>query len=129
MKILSNNLMRLKENYAALKMGFVFDSIIAGNTPAEIYANDPENPTISIVCEGHGFYFGGQALSSTHYTQAVNFFLKQILDEQRKERLGIAMIYYSSEIWEKILVESLQELMTNEDHSPLELLEKQSAFD
>lgn len=113
MEKLTDNLMRVKENYAALKMGFVFDSIISGNTLAEIYVNDPQDPTISIICEGHGFYFGGQVINSTQYTEAVNFFLKQILDEQRKKRLQVAKIYYSSEIWEKILLESLQELKPN----------------
>lgn len=109
MQKLTNNLIRLKENYAALKMGFVFDSIIEGNTPAEIFANDVHNPTISIVCEGHGFYFGGEAIDRTQYYEAVNFFKEQILDENRKRKLGIAKIYYSSEIWKKILIESLNE--------------------
>lgn len=103
------NLWQVKKNYASLKMGFVFDSIIEGYTPAEIYVNHLQNPTISIVCEGHGFYFGGQALENAQYLEAVDFFQQQILDEQRKEKLRIAKIYYSSEAWEKILIDMLQE--------------------
>jgi hypothetical protein len=107
-KTLSNTI-NIKDNYRSLNMEFVFNSMLQGNSPAEIYVNSETNPTVSIVCEEKVVYFGGESSESSGYTEAIEFFKEHILLEKKKSGLGFVKIIYSSEQWEKALLDSLKE--------------------
>lgn len=101
------NVLNIKNNYKSLKMDFVFDSIIERNTLAEIYINNLEDPTVSIICEGHLIYLGGTSNDIKDYKEVVDYFRNSILDEERRSKLGVVRIIYSSEICKKALLDSL----------------------
>ena len=109
MKELIDNKDRLKDIYKSYAHDFVFDSIIEGNTPAQVFVDDTENISIFLICEGHCIYFGGEVADKDKYKQAVDFFKEEFLSESRKKELGVVKINYYSEIWEKELLEGLKD--------------------
>jgi hypothetical protein len=107
-KTLSNTV-NIKDNYKSLNIEFVFNSILAGSSPAVIYVNSQTSPTLSIVCEEKAVYFGGESSDCAEYTKYIEFFKEHILVEKKKSGLGFVKIIYSSEQWEKALLDSLKE--------------------
>jgi len=113
MKELQNNKSSLKDIYKSYAHSFVFDSIVEGYTPAQIFVDDIEDMSIFLICEGHCVYFGGEAGDKDKYRQAINFFKENCLSESRRKELGVVKIYYYSEPWEKELLEGLKEFECN----------------
>jgi hypothetical protein len=113
MKELINNKSRLKDIYKSYAHSFVFDSIIEGNTPAQIFVDDAEDISIFLICEGHCVYFGGEVEDKDKYKETINFFKENYLSESRRKELGVVKINYYTEAWEKELLEGLNEFNCN----------------
>ena len=113
MKELINNKSRLKDIYKSYAHNFVFDSIIEGNTPAQIFVDDIEDISIFLICEGHCVYFGGEVENKDKYKEAINFFKESCLSESRRTELGVVKINYYTAAWEKELLEGLNEFHCN----------------
>lgn len=106
---LTANLECVRPFFTNPQLGFMVDSIVAGNTPAQVYVNHPEHPAVAIVTEGHGAFFGGDASDATETERAIRFFTERIIDEPTKERLGILKLYPTSDRWQEALLASLAE--------------------
>jgi hypothetical protein len=102
------NIHMLKEFFNNEQVGFVFDSILEGNTPSEIYVDNVEKPSIALIWDrGHCFYFGGIAVKEELYCEGVKFFIDKFLNETTRHLIKIAKIYSMSSIWENKLSELL----------------------
>lgn len=113
MRELKNNKYKLKDIYKLYAHSFVFDSIVEGYTPAQVFVDDVENISIFLICEGHCVYFGGEVEDKDKYKEAINFFKENCLSESRRKELGVVKIYYYSEGWKKELLEGLKEFDCN----------------
>lgn len=113
MKELKNNRDRLKELYKSYVHSFVFDSIVEGHTPAQIFVDDPKDISVFLICEGHCVYFGGKPQDKGKYEEAINFFKEKWLSVNKRRKLGIVKINYYSDIWKKELLEGLKEMNCN----------------
>jgi len=109
MEEVKNNKSSLKDIYKGYVHSFVFDSIVEGNTPAQIFVDDIENMSIFLICEGHCVYFGGEVEDKNKYREAIKFFKENYLSEKRRRELGVVKINYYTEAWEKELLEGLKE--------------------
>ncbi|HYE81765.1 MAG TPA: GNAT family N-acetyltransferase [Clostridia bacterium] len=106
---LKGNIHVLKKFYNQEQIGFVFDSILEGNTPSEVYVDSVEAPNISLIWDkGHCFYFGGVTADEDAYSEGIEFFIDKFLNESTKQIIKIAKIYFISDIWESKLLELLQ---------------------
>lgn len=108
-ELINKNNIKLQEIYKSCVHSFVFNSIVQGYTPAQIFVDDTENISIFFICEGHCIYFGGESEDKNKYKEAISYFKSEWLSESRKKELGIVKIYYYSDIWEKELLEGLKE--------------------
>jgi hypothetical protein len=113
MKELINNKSRLKYIYKSYAHSFIFDSIVEGNTPAQIFVDDAEDISIFLICEGNCVYFGGEVEDKDKYKEAINFFKENCLSESRRKELGVVKINYYTEAWKKELLEGLKEFDCN----------------
>lgn len=113
MQELKNNKSRLKDLYKSYAHSFVFDSIVEGNTPAQIFVDDIENMSIFLICEGHCVYFGGEVEEKDKYKEAINFLKENFFMESKRKELGVVKINYYTEAWEKELLEGLKEFDCN----------------
>lgn len=86
---------------------FVFDSIIKGNTPGQIFVDDIENTSIFLIYEGNCVYFCGEVKDKNKYKEVINFFKETYLSRDRREQLGIVKVNYYPEVWETELFEEL----------------------
>lgn len=86
---------------------FVFDSIIEGNTPGQVFVDDIENASIFLIYEGNCVYFYGEVEDRNKYKEAINFFKENYLNGDRKEKLGIVKINYYPDVWGTELFEGL----------------------
>ena len=103
---LSDEILKLKNNYASEQVNFVFDSIIEGKTIAEVYADRSELPAISLIWDmGYNFYVGGTAVSTDDYLQAADF----LREKFENEKITGAKVYFPSKDWEFALMESLHD--------------------
>lgn len=107
---LTKDLHLLRDLFAAEETSFVFDSMLAGLAPSKVFVNDLNEPTMALVWDGANcFYFAGTSTDESQYQALLNYLKEQILDDATRQRLRGAKVYYSSEIWQKILLEGLQE--------------------
>lgn len=109
MKRISEDLNRVRPLLAPLKLDYVFDSIAEGLTPAEVYFDDSGDASTAIVYEGYNFYLGGgDDLGGAR--GALDFFWEQVASDARRQKLGIAKIFYPSPVWRDALEQSLGRL-------------------
>lgn len=97
---------------------FVFESIIEGNTPGEIYVNSLENPELYVIFDGGNFvlYIGGETATQEEYKKCVSYIRENILTESLKEEFDEwILISYTSDIWKNALLEGLKGLRVEQD--------------
>lgn len=100
----------LKNMYNREETAFVIDSMIEGLTHSEVYVDNIEKPNIALVWDrGHCFYFGGEGIDDAKYYEAAEFFKKNLLTQEIKGELRAAKLYFTSERWERVLLDSLTE--------------------
>lgn len=109
MKKISDRLDRVKPLFAPMKLDYVFDSIAEGLTPAEVYVDDSEDNPTAIVHEGCNFYLGG-GVGDLSARKSVDFFWDRVLDGARRQKLGIAKLFYPSSVWKDTLEQSLTDM-------------------
>lgn len=107
MKELKTNKNKFKDVYKSDIHSFVFDSIMEGNTPGQIFVDDIDNIAIFLIYEGNCVYFGGEAEDESKYKEAISFFKENYLNESKRKELGIVKINYYPEVWENQLIEGL----------------------
>jgi hypothetical protein len=96
---LKENIQRLKAFYNQEQIEFVFDSILEGNTPSEVYVDNVETPSISLIWDkGHCFYFGGIAADEAAYSKGIEFFADKFLNETSKQIIKVAKVYFASDV-------------------------------
>lgn len=98
----------MKSFYQSLKLDYVFDSIYEGHTLANIYVDCVDEPQLSIVHEGHSFYFGGQSQNESAYDDVIDYF-KELLTEKQRNELGMIKVYYTSDLWKEKLLKELSQ--------------------
>lgn len=108
MKELKMNKDKLLEVYKSDIHSFLFDSIIEGNTPAQIIVDDIENISIFLIYEGNCVYFGGEVGDKNKYKEAITFFKENYLNDSRRKEVGLVKINYYPEVWENELLEELK---------------------
>lgn len=107
MELLKSGVNIIKNNYAELKMDFVFDSIIEGYVSKEIYVSSNEKPSASIVHEGNIFYFGGEPSSEEVYREAVEFFKKELLPDSKEKGHSMVKVLFTSSKWKDVIEDIL----------------------
>lgn len=101
---------RLRDNYRSPQTGFVFDAILAGNTPAEIFVGAEGPPFVSLLWDtGHGFYFGSKTGNAAQCHEAVRFLRDQLLEPLRERGPWPTKIHYPPGPWLDILLEELRD--------------------
>lgn len=97
----------IKRTFAPLKMDFVFDSMVAGLTPAEAFLGEGEIP-VAVIWEGHSVFFGGESDDPDEYRQAARFFAEDMLTPARREELGVVKLAFTSESWKDALLQTFE---------------------
>lgn len=97
----------IKSVFAPLKMDFVFDSMVAGLTPAEAFAGEGETP-VAVIWEGHSVFFGGGSDDPSEYRQAARFFAEDMLSPAKREELGVVKLAFTSESWKDALLQAFE---------------------
>lgn len=106
MKEIKNNLEVLKELNQPEISHFVIDSIIESNTPARVYVNKPENPSRSIIWEGHNIILGGDISQAKEMATDL---ADNILTDEVREKLYFAKLITPSEDWQDSLIEAFDD--------------------
>lgn len=87
---------------------FVFDAMVAGNTPAEAFVDDPESPSVALIWDtGHCCYLGGEPGREEHYPKAATFFRERVLRSLREKGQQTMKIHCSSDRWRDALLQTL----------------------
>lgn len=97
---------------------FVFESIIEGNTPGEIYVNSLEEPELYVIFDGGNFvlYIGGESAAQEEYKKCVSYIRGNILTESLKEEFHEwILISFTSDIWKNELLQGLNGLRIEKD--------------
>ncbi|MBS4538926.1 GNAT family N-acetyltransferase [Clostridium sp. D2Q-11] len=89
-----------------LEVKYVFQSMIEGNTPCEVYIDDEVNPSIMVIWDTKNtFYFGENNATADEKKKAIEFIRKEIIYKDDKKKLEIGKLYYSSPVWKDFLIE------------------------
>jgi RimJ/RimL family protein N-acetyltransferase len=79
-------------------------------TIAEVYVDHISQPRISLVWDkGYNFYVGGIAATESDYAMAADFLREKFV----KEQIAGAKVYFASDEWQQVLLESLHDFTPN----------------
>lgn len=109
----NSNFQEIRKLFSLNNKKFVFESIIEGNTPGDIYVNSLEHPELYVIFDGGNFvlYIGGVSADHEEYKKCVSYIRKNILTESLKEEFDEwILISYTSDIWKNILLEGFEDL-------------------
>lgn len=115
---IENNYEKIRTLFSSNKKSFVFESIIAGFTPGDIYVDNPADPGLYIILDCGNFilYFGGESPNAEDYSACIDFAKENILTGELKENYDeYILISYTSEAWKKALREKLGDSIEEEE--------------
>ena len=110
MEEFKNEFKSAKKLFQSPQVGYIFASMLEGLTPNKVFVDDINNPTLALSWDKWScFFFGGEIEETKAAKNTIDFFKTHFLNEKKRKDIGIFKIYFPSEIWEKALVENLQE--------------------
>lgn len=113
---------KVKKVFGPDSKKFVFQSIIEGNTPGEIYLNSLINPELYVVFDKGNFvlYVGGDTTAYEEYNRCIKYIKEYILTEElKKEFYGYIKISYTSDLWKNALLDAFNDLKVHQDRRAL----------
>ncbi|WP_017413354.1 GNAT family N-acetyltransferase [Clostridium tunisiense] len=112
----------VKKIFNSSSKNFVFQSIIEGNTPGEIYLNRLINPELYVIFDKGNFviYVGGDTTAHEEYTRCIEYIKEYILTEDlKKEFYDYIKISYTSDLWKNALLDVFYDLKVYQDKRAL----------
>lgn len=107
---LKDNLQSIRTAFTSHFSYFVIESVIEGNTPAEVYVDQIENPNITLVWDTkHNIYCGGNGDKAT-LQKAVDYIKSNILTQDVRQNSGVVKVLYENQGWKEAIMEGTQEL-------------------
>lgn len=113
---------RVKNIFSSSSKKFVFQSIIEGNTPGEIYLNSLISPELYVIFDKGNFviYVGGDTTAHEEYTRCIEYIKEYILTEDlKKEFYDYIKISYTSDLWKSALLDVFYDLKVRQDRRAL----------
>lgn len=99
-----------KGHFTSAFSRYIMESIIQGYTEAEAYADNLENPRITVVWDGkHSVFCGGRADEET-LSKAVSFIKNDLLTQQVRSISIAVKIIYENPQWKDAIIEGMNEL-------------------
>lgn len=111
-KLQDNRFIR-REHFASPFSYFVIESIIEGNTAADVYVDALECPTITIVWDTKYSILCGGKSDSTTLLKAIQFIKDYILTETIRKDRGATKVLFENDEWRKALLEAMEEWNPN----------------
>jgi len=96
--------------YEPLQMNFIFLSVMQGLKSADIYVNDEDNPTLSIVIEDNSIYFGGFDDDLMKYKETIHFFKNNIMKPFYLTKMYYLKLTFVSDLWKEMVTQELSDL-------------------
>lgn len=112
----------VKKIFSSSSKNFVFQSIIEGNTPGEIYLNSLINPELYVIFDKGNFviYVGGDTTAHEEYARCMEYIKGYILTEElKKEFYDYIKISYTSDLWKSSLLDVFYDLKVRQDRRAL----------
>jgi hypothetical protein len=95
---------RLRTLFDLPHLGFVVEAMCAGNSPAQIWVDDIEQPRSAFIWDTtHSLYFGGEAENAAFNESLKQFLAETLLPEAQERQLGVFKLYTNSDSWAKQL--------------------------
>lgn len=113
-----SNFEKAKKVFSSNSKQFVFESIIEGNTPGEIYLDSLKNPELYVVFDRGNFvlYVGGETATYEKYNKCINYIKENILTESlKKEFYDSIKISYTSNLWKNAMLDTFYDLTVHQD--------------
>jgi RimJ/RimL family protein N-acetyltransferase len=90
-------------------LGFVIEAMQAGNSPATLWVDDPQNPRSAFIWDTtHSLYLGGDAGNSAFAGDLQKLLGETILPHGREHHLGIFKIYTANDAWTPLIPDLFQ---------------------
>ena len=112
------NFEKAKEVFSSNSKKFVFESIIEGNTPGEIYLDSLKNPELYLIFDKGNFvlYVGGETANYEKYIKCINYIKENILTESiKKEFYDSIKISYTSDLWKNTMLDIFYDITVHQD--------------
>lgn len=110
---LQNNSQITRDHFTSYFSYFVIESIIEGNTHAEVYVDRIENPQITIVWDTkYGISCGGSS-DRENLLKAIEFIKECILTSDIRQDRGIIKVMFENEDWKEAILEGVREFNHN----------------
>jgi len=112
------NFEKSKEVFSSNSKKFVFESIIEGNTPGEIYLDSLIIPELYVIFDKGNFvlYVGGETATYEKYIKCINYVKENILTESiKKEFYDSIKISYTSDLWKNAMLDTFHDLTVHKD--------------
>lgn len=113
-----SNFEKAKKVFSSNSKKFVFESIIEGNTPGEIYLNSLINPELYVIFDKGNFvlYIGGETSNYKEYNKCIIYIKENILTESlKKEFYDYIKISYTSDLWKNAMLDTFYDLTVRQD--------------
>jgi hypothetical protein len=110
-------LKKQKNVFSSNSRKFVFESIIEGNTPGEIYLDSLKNPELYVIFDRGNFvlYVGGETAIYEKYNKCINYIKENILTESlKKEFYDSIKISYTSDLWKSAMLDTFCDLTVHQ---------------
>jgi RimJ/RimL family protein N-acetyltransferase len=100
---------RLRPLFAGLRSNLVVDSIIVGNTPARVFADDPDAPRVGLMWDRQdGLLLAGDATANAETVASPHRIINDvILPDARARRIPTLTLLVDPPVWESRLTELL----------------------
>lgn len=83
-----------------LPLSLVIEGVIAGNSPALLWADDPDQPDTAVMWDGsHSFYFMGEPDEAAFFPTLRAFVLDRLVPESAPYNGGVFKVYLGSDLW------------------------------
>jgi RimJ/RimL family protein N-acetyltransferase len=91
---------KVRPTFEGMDYHLVVNSIVAGMTPARIYADHPTHPKAAFTWTKHRFYLAGDA-GNDAFNRALNrLFVQEIYPQAIAAGMSAFVLYYSPDNWE-----------------------------
>ncbi len=90
--------------FADLRYNLVIDSVIDGNTPAWVYADDPAFPTSALIWDKQdAMLVAGNAAHHAFAQALAHVLADEILPDARRRGIPVLSLHYPDESWDRVI--------------------------
>jgi GNAT superfamily N-acetyltransferase len=94
---------KVAQLFQPLDYNLSIGSVIAGLTPAQIYADNPDKPTLGLLAYNHNLVLGGSPQDST-FTHSLNHLITDtIIPHKLTAGIGVIYLQASSSAWQPFI--------------------------